>query len=99
MNRILYCIACIIIALNCASQSSQLANKPERVRWFQDLGFGMFIHWNVDVTLGAVISHSLAGASDEYVEKYINELPAYFNPKEGSSHGALRISHYAAITL
>jgi alpha-L-fucosidase len=60
--------------------SAQNANKPDRVNWFQDLGFGMFIHWNVDVSLGAVISHSLAGASDEYVEKYIKELPALFNP-------------------
>jgi len=45
-----------------------LTNKKEKVDWFQNLGFGMFIHWNVDVTLGAVISHSLAGASDEYSE-------------------------------
>jgi len=62
------------------AQKQQVTNQPDRVNWFQDLGFGMFIHWNVDVTLGAVISHSLAGASTEYVEKYINELPKYFNP-------------------
>ncbi|WP_338877358.1 alpha-L-fucosidase (plasmid) [Spirosoma sp. SC4-14] len=62
-------------------QTPQTTNKPERVAWFQDLGFGMFIHWNVDVALGTVISHSLAGASDDYVERYINELPTYFNPK------------------
>lgn len=55
-------------------------NLPERVNWYQNLGFGMFIHWNVDVTLGAVISHSLSGASDEYVEKYFKELPQYFTP-------------------
>jgi alpha-L-fucosidase len=42
----------------------------------------MFIHWNVDVSLGAVISHSLSGASDDYVNKYINELPGYFNPEQ-----------------
>jgi len=59
-----------------------LTNKKEKVDWFQNLGFGMFIHWNVDVTLGAVISHSLAGASDEYAEKYFSELPKYFNPEK-----------------
>lgn len=60
--------------------AQQITNKSERVTWFQDLGFGMFIHWNVDVSLGAVISHSLAGASDEYIERYMNELPGFFNP-------------------
>jgi alpha-L-fucosidase len=62
------------------AQTAQHNNIPERVTWFQDLGFGMFIHWNVDVSLGTVISHSLSGASDEYVEKYLKELPGYFNP-------------------
>lgn len=42
----------------------------------------MFIHWNVDVALGVVISHSLSGASDEYVEKYLTELPKIFNPSK-----------------
>ena len=64
------------------TQAQQKQNKPERVEWFQNLGFGMFIHWNVDVSLGAVISHSLAGASNEYVEKYMKELPTFFNPKK-----------------
>lgn len=65
-----------------AQSQQQVVNNPERVKWFQDLGFGMFIHWNVDVSLGAVISHSLAGASDEYVERYMKELPTFFNPKK-----------------
>jgi len=51
---------------------AQKGNKLDRLNWFENLGFGMFIHWNVDVSLGAVISHSMAGASDEYNEKYIN---------------------------
>ena len=40
----------------------QVTNKPERVNWFQDLGFGMFIHWNVDGTLGCG-HQSLVGRS------------------------------------
>jgi alpha-L-fucosidase len=57
-------------------------NKPEREEWFQSLGFGMFIHWSVDVQIGGIISHNLAGSSPAYQEKYINELPKLFNPKE-----------------
>lgn len=55
-------------------------NKPERLEWFRDLGFGMFIHWGVDVSLGSVISHSLVGASPDYVKRYYEILPKYFNP-------------------
>lgn len=81
--KIQYFITLLLIFIHCnivLAQPIQSTNKPERVEWFQNLGFGMFIHWNVDVTLGAVISHSLAGASDEYVEKYLTELPKIFNP-------------------
>lgn len=58
----------------------QTANKPERDKWFSGLGFGMFIHWSIDSQLGAVISHSLAGASEEYRNKFFTELPQSFNP-------------------
>ena len=56
-------------------------NKSEREKWFSKLGFGMFIHWSVDVQLGMVISHSMVGASDDYLERYVNELPKTFDPK------------------
>lgn len=57
-------------------------NRPERLEWFRDLGFGMFIHWNVDGPLGGVISHSLVGASADYRERYFRELPGLFNPRK-----------------
>ncbi|MCG6191238.1 alpha-L-fucosidase [Maribellus maritimus] len=57
-------------------------NKPEREEWFSGLGFGMFIHWSMDVQLGLVISHSMVGASDDYLYRYVNELPNTFNPDE-----------------
>ncbi len=64
-----------------AQEASPLnLNKPEREKWFTELGFGMFIHWSMDVQLGMVISHSMVGASEQYLEKYVNELPTTFNP-------------------
>ena len=57
-------------------------NKPEREEWLKDAGFGMFIHWSVDTQLGTVISHSLAGSSEAYANKYIADLPQTFNPKD-----------------
>jgi len=44
------------------------------------MGFGMFIHWSMDSQVGAVISHSMAGASEDYLQRFIYELPRTFNP-------------------
>jgi alpha-L-fucosidase len=57
-------------------------NKPERLEWFRDLGFGMFIHFSYDSQLGVVISHSMAGASEDYLNRFVNDLPKTFNPKD-----------------
>jgi alpha-L-fucosidase len=65
-----------------AAPSGPLHNKPERVAWFQDLSLGMFVHWSADSQLGAVISHSLVGSSDDYARRYFEELPRTFNPKK-----------------
>jgi alpha-L-fucosidase len=78
--------AFILLSLFYTSVNAQVAkplnlNKPEREQWFTDLGFGMFIHWSMDVQLGMVISHSMVGASEDYLNRYINELPKTFNPK------------------
>src|SRR5210317_639083 len=59
-------------------------NKPGREEWLKDAGFGMFIHWSFDSQLGIVISHSMAGASPDYLNRFINELPKTFNPKDFS---------------
>jgi len=60
------------------SEDSQ--NKKERLEWFQDQGFGLFIHWNIDCQLGSVISHSLVGASEDFCRRYFEDLPKTFNP-------------------
>ncbi len=73
-------IVCSLII--CTVAAAQSGNKPEREQWFMDLGFGMFIHWSLDSQLGAVISHSMAGASDDYLNRFVRELPQTFNPKE-----------------
>jgi len=57
-----------------------IGNRPERVEAFRDAGSGLFIHWSLDSQLGSVISHSLVGASQDYAERYFNELPGTFNP-------------------
>ena len=55
-------------------------NKPERLEWLQDAGFGMFIHWSVDCQLGGDISHVICDADNKVLDFYFNELPKTFNP-------------------
>ena len=57
-------------------------NRPAREERLRDLGFGMFIHWSVDVNLGSVISHSLVGADKAYVERYFDFLARYLTAKK-----------------
>ena len=66
-------------------------NKPERQEWLRDLGFGIFLHWSLDSQLGIVISHSIVGASDDYVSRFYNVLPKTFDPyKFDAYHMALQ---------
>src|SRR5580692_13194214 len=57
-------------------------NKQDRLDWFRDQGFGLFIHWSLDSQLGVVISHSLVGASRDYTDRFFTELPESFNPRQ-----------------
>lgn len=74
-------LACLASAAAYPQKISVDKNKPERVAWFQKLGFGLFIHWSVDVQLGAIISHNVAAGSQDYQDRYFNDLPKTFNPK------------------
>ena len=85
MHRRLQLSALFLLALLIASPllcAQDTGNRQERLEWFRDLGFGMFIHWSVDSQLGSVISHSMVGASDDYLERFVNNLPTTFNPRK-----------------
>jgi alpha-L-fucosidase len=57
-------------------------NDAARQEWFRDLGFGLFIHWSLDSQLGAEISHSMVGADSDYLRRFVEELPATFDPRD-----------------
>ena len=72
-------------------------NKQERLEWFRDQGFGLFIHWSLDSQLGVVISHSLVGASTDYTERFFNDLPKSFDPHEFNPQDWARLAHLAGV--
>ncbi|MBK9138496.1 MAG: alpha-L-fucosidase [Verrucomicrobia bacterium] len=76
--------------------SALAANRPERVEWFRDLGFGLFIHWSVDSQLGIVISHSLVGASPDYTERFFR-LRDTFDPQDFQPQRWARLAKLAGM--
>lgn len=85
--RTLLVMLCVgIIQSAVALDIENSLNKPERLERFKDLGLGVFIHWSMDSQLGSVISHSMVGASDDYLERFIYELPKSFNPNKFDPH-------------
>lgn len=73
-------ISLLLFLLTIFSSFAQLRNKPELNEKFMDMGFGIFVHWSMDSQLGSVISHSMVGASEDYVQRYMNDLPKTFYP-------------------
>ena len=90
MKRVAF--ACLLVFGVALAQG---ANRPDRVEWFRDLGLGLFIHWSLDSQLTAVISHSMVGADEEYLERYVTELPRSFNPKEFDPREWARVARLA----
>jgi alpha-L-fucosidase len=89
MKKILISLTLIITFIAPFAQTQNLVeadylnlNKPERLAWFKEMGFGMFIHFSFDSQLGVVISHSMAGASADYLNRFVHDLPKTFNPKD-----------------
>lgn len=72
-------------------------NQPERTEWFMDQALGMFVHWSMDSQLGSVISHSMVGASDDYLDRFINDLPKSFHPKRFDPDDWARLARLAGV--
>ncbi|TWT36609.1 Alpha-L-fucosidase [Posidoniimonas corsicana] len=75
----------------------ELLNNPHREAEFMDWGLGMFVHWSHDSQLGSVISHSMVGASETYLDRFINELPKSFNPKQYDPDEWMEIAKIAGV--
>ena len=89
-QRIFALLACAVLLTPLGA-----ANRPDRLEWFRDQGFGLFIHWSVDSQLGVVISHSLAGASEDYKDRFFSQLPRTFVPRKFHPEDWARLARVA----
>ncbi len=98
MLRALALASCLCPASATTDAVEPAGNRPERLEWFRDLGFGLFIHWSLDSQVTSVISHSMVGASEEYLERYVTELPRSFNPERFEPREWARLARLAGFT-
>src|ERR1700744_983415 len=99
-RRLLCSLAFLLLAVHAPAVDDPeqgSLNKPERLEWFRDQGFGLFIHWSVDSQLGVVISHSLVGASPEYTDRFFTDLPKSFDPDRFNPLDWARLVHLAGV--
>jgi alpha-L-fucosidase len=87
----------ILLAQEAADPEIGSLNQPDRLDWFRDQGFGLFIHWSLDSQLGVVISHSLVGASPDYTGRFFTELPKSFNPRQFHPEDWAALAHLAGV--
>jgi alpha-L-fucosidase len=87
----------VVLTLAVMATGAGAGNKAERVEWFMDQGLGMFVHWSVDSQLGSVISHSMVGASQDYLDRFILELPRTFYPERFNPDEWARLARLAGM--
>jgi alpha-L-fucosidase len=80
--RFIAVVACLVSAGSGFAQNAPDLNRADRLEWFRDQGLGLFVHWSVDSQLGSVISHSMVGASADYLDRFVSGLPKTFNPRK-----------------
>jgi len=85
----------LVLTLSCTTVFAD--NAPERTEWFMDQALGMFVHWSVDSQIGSVISHSMVGASEDYLDRFIHELPKTFYPQRFDPDEWARLARVAGM--
>ncbi len=97
-NRSVFC-AVLVVAIACSGLDCWAAGKPgkdidtpylapqERIQWWKDMKFGMFIHWGAWSQTGQGRIWDITDAedranSDHYFDLYKTFNPVKFNPKE-----------------
>ena len=69
LRKILFVFACLMVICNSASAQSDSANTMQRLKWWQDAKFGLFLHWGLySVPAGDWNGHRVKG--NEYLMLY-----------------------------
>lgn len=59
-----------------------IKNSQAALDWFKDAGLGLRIQWGLESQLGISMEHSLINASPDFQQRFFEDLPQSFNPKQ-----------------
>ena len=85
MKKLLFLAVIIFFCGNSFAQDyGKFATKEQRMEWFQDARFGMFIHWGPVALKGTEIGHSrgMEAPVEEYDSLYTWFYPVLFDAEE-----------------
>lgn len=80
-----------------------LTGSADRMSWYQDAKFGMFIHWGPYSVAGVEASWPILAPNGEITEAEYRALPARFNPTRFDPHAWIALArsagqHYMVFT-
>jgi alpha-L-fucosidase len=80
-----------------------LTGSADRMSWYQDAKFGMFIHWGPYSVAGVEASWPILAPNGEITEAEYRALPARFNPTRFDPHAWIALArsagqHYTVFT-
>lgn len=109
MKKIASSLLMIIILLTVSCSPGELEKKKltddERMAWWRDAGFGMFIHWGAYAIPGGERNGKICGGGAEWVmdkldytiEDYENEVTANFHPVKFNAEEWVKIAKDAGM--
>lgn len=59
-----------------------IKNSQAALDWFKDAGLGLRIQWGLESQLGISMEHSLINASPAFQQRFFEDLPQSFDPKQ-----------------
>ncbi|HET9571661.1 MAG TPA: alpha-L-fucosidase [Bacteroidales bacterium] len=96
------------LAIDDATQGwwkASMTNHDQRIEWWQQARFGMFVHWGVYATPGGEWKGKLVSGYSEHlmrkekisVKEYLNDVVKPFNPVDFNADEWIRLAHDAGM--
>lgn len=74
-----------------------IKNSQAALDWFKDAGLGLRIQWGLESQLGISMEHSLINASPEFQQRFFEDLPQSFDPKQFDAKEIAKLAKLAGV--
>lgn len=74
-----------------------IKNSRAALNWFKDAGLGLRIQWGLESQLGISMEHSLINASPAFQQRFFEDLPQSFDPKQFDPKEIAKLAKFAGV--